>query len=250
MMQVFPGLARGADIGDEIPEDIRELVQIFPGLLYRAALSTRVVIVMDALNQLDAADNAHTLNWLPLGLPRDLRLICSSLEQPALKALRRRADQVLEVECGRLTEEDAATIMDGVLARHHKRFDEAQRQALLGKTAAHSPLYLLMALEELRTLGTYEEITSHIGKLPGTTTELFDWIPERLERGVESQEAFGKALAAAHTSYITIGRGGMTEGELEALCAPDDEEDEFWVLHRMLRPCLMRRGELVDYFHG
>ncbi|MGD9498455.1 MAG: AAA family ATPase, partial [Armatimonadota bacterium] len=152
-------LAQAAGIEDEIPEDIRELVQAFPEFLQRAAGGLearptdgrRVVLTIDALNQLDATDNAHALNWLPRQLPEGVRIICSSLEHPALEALRRRAQQLRELVCAPLTEADAAAIMDGVLARYRKRFDEAQRQALLAKQDAGNPLYLLAALEELRT---------------------------------------------------------------------------------------------------
>jgi len=243
-------LVQATGIEDEIPEDVRELVQAFPEFLQRAAETGRVVLIIDALNQLDATDNAHSLNWLPRELPESVHTVCSSLEPPALEALRRRTQQVREVVCAPLMQADAAAIMDGVLARYHKRFDDAQRQALLAKQDAGNPLYLLAALEELRTLGTYELITRRIEELPGTVAGLFDWILQRLAEGVEGQEAFGEDLVSAYTSYIAIGRGGMTEDELQALCAPVDDEDEFQVLHRMLRPYLMRRGELVDYFHG
>ncbi len=242
-------LAQATGVEDEIPEDIKELVQAFLEFLERAAGGKRVVIVIDALNQLDATDNAHALNWLPRELPEGVRVVCSSLAHAALEALRRRTDQVRETVCGPLTADDAETIVDAALALYHKRFDDAQRSALLSKADAGSPLYLLAALEELRTLGTYELITARIADLPGTVTELFDWILRRLAEGVEGQEAFGEDLVSAYTSYIAIGRGGMAEGELEALCAPVDDEDEFWVLDRMLRPYLMHRGELMDYFH-
>jgi len=269
-------LAQAAGIEDEVPEDIKELVQAFPEFLARAAGvavepgtpsdsdgglearptrgagagARRVVIIIDALNQFDAADNVHTLNWLPRQLPGNVRVIVSSLEHASLDALRRREQQVGEVVCGPLELIDVHRIVRAFLDRYHKTFDWDQRHALLMKTDTTLPLYILVALEELRTLGTYEEITARIEELPGRTTELFDWILRRLEAGVEGQEAFGEGLVSAYTSYIAIGRGGMTEGELEALCEPGDEEDEFWVLHRMLRPYLMQRGELADYFHN
>ena len=265
-------LAQAAGIDEDIPEDVRELASLFPQLLERTAgreltdddggglearptpeedRATRpVVIIIDALNQLDATDNAHALTWLPVALPEGVRIICSSLEHPALDALRRRGDHIRVVACEALTRDDAGAIMDATLARYSKRFDDAQRSALLAKPDAGVPLYLLAALEELRTLGTYELITGRIEQLPGTVTELFDWILRRLERGEEGQEAFGEPLVSTYTASIAVGRGGMTESELAALCAPVDEEDEFWVLHRMLRPYLMSRGELIDYFHG
>ncbi|MGD9496461.1 MAG: DUF4062 domain-containing protein [Armatimonadota bacterium] len=243
-------LAEAAGIEEQIPRKIRELTRAFPRLLQAAARAGRVVLVIDALNQLDAAHNAHALRWLPRTLPEGVRVICSSLEHRALKTLRRRRQQVREAVSGPLTEADAAAIMDGFLARYHKRLAADQRAALLTKADAGNPLYLLAALEELRTLGTYERITARIRELPGTVTELFDWILRRLAEGVEGQEAFGERLVRAYTSYIAIGRGGVLERDLVELCQPVDAEGEFWVLHRMLRPYLMRRGPLVDYFHG
>jgi len=145
---------------------------------------------------------------------------------------------------------DAYRIMRAVLDRYRKRLDWRQRHALLGKRDAGNPLYLLAALEELRTLGTYEEIGARIEALPETVTELFDWVLERLAEGVEGQKAFGPEIVGAHTSCIALGRGGMTESELQSLCAPVDVAGDFWALHRMLRPYLMHRGELVDYSHG
>lgn len=233
-----------------IPEDLRELPRALERLLQMATRWRRVVIVIDALNQLDATGNAHALNWLRWPVPEGVRIICSSLEHPALDALRRDNGQVREVTCGPLTADDSGAIMDAALARYHKRLDGSQRAAMLAKTEARLPLYLLSALEQLRTLGTYELITRRIEELPGTVAGLFDWILQRLEEGVEGQEEFGKALVSTYTAGIAIGRGGMTEGELEALCQPVDDEGEFWMLHRMLRPYLMPRGELIDYFHG
>ncbi|HCU36876.1 MAG TPA: hypothetical protein DGT21_15940 [Armatimonadetes bacterium] len=231
-----------------VPEDRDELADAFRQYL-EAAAERRVVIVVDALDQLDAADGAHTLNWLPVNLPPGVRIVVSSLDHPALGALRGRGRQVRELLCGPLAPGDSGGIVERFLERYNKRLDEEQKGELLAKAGADSPLYLLSALEQLRTLGSYEQITARIRSLPQTVQELLDWILTRLAAGVEGQEAFGEDLVAAYTSYIAIGRGGMTEAELAVLCSEVDTEGEFWVLHRTLRPYLMQRGELVDYSH-
>jgi hypothetical protein len=58
-----------------------------------------------------------------------------------------------------LTEADTLAIIKGCLRRYGKRLSSEQLAALLAKPAGRLPLYVLTALEELRTLGTYEEIT-------------------------------------------------------------------------------------------
>ncbi|MGC9319730.1 MAG: DUF4062 domain-containing protein, partial [Armatimonadota bacterium] len=242
-------LAEAAGAEEDIPEDVRELAQAFPELLEQAAGARRVVIIIDALNQLDATDNAHALNWLPRRLPDGVRVLCSSSDQATLDVLRRRSMQMQEVICSPLDLIDSFRVMRTELEHYHKRLDWQQRHGLLEKEDAGNPLYLLTALAELRTLGTFELITKRIDELPGTVGDLFDWILQRLAEGIEGQEAFSEQLVSAYCSYIAVGRGGVTEDELEALCAPVDRESEFWVLHRLMRPHLMRRGRLIDYSH-
>jgi hypothetical protein len=91
-------LAQGAGLQEEIPQDIGELVPRFSELLKQADRKLRVILVLDALNQLDATDNAHSLYWLPYQLPSNVRVIVSSLDHPALEALRRRRGLVVKRE--------------------------------------------------------------------------------------------------------------------------------------------------------
>ena len=317
------------------------------------ARGKRVVIILDALNQLDPEHNAHSLHWLPQNLPEHVRVIVSCLPHPALDALWRReppppptrweyllyrlryilrgpqrvwrlfratqsdrvvleiaelatrdertqrvkqailrlrmvewflealredglgesvidaqtqvrrrqgdADQgrrdhdgrrVSQTWCDALEPADAVEIAARYLWRYRKRLDDRQRRLLLGKRDAGNPLYLTAALHELRTLGVYEQVTERIRDLPPTAPGLFAWILERLVSGIEGQEPFGERLVAAFTGSIALARGGLTEPELEAVCARHGDEGEFWPLHRALRPYLARRGERVVYYHG
>src|ERR1019366_585905 len=67
---------------DLMPEDIRELIDLFRRLLGEAAARQHVVLVLDAINQFDTTDSAHYMNWLPRELPPNIRIIVSSLEHP------------------------------------------------------------------------------------------------------------------------------------------------------------------------
>lgn len=50
----------------------------------------RLILVLDALNQLDSTNHSHTLDWLPEKLPQNVRLVVSTLEGDVLDALRLR----------------------------------------------------------------------------------------------------------------------------------------------------------------
>jgi WD40 repeat protein len=159
-----------------------------------------------------------------------------------------------EIELKPLTANDGEAIIEQFRKRYHKRFSGEQRTALLAKTEAGTPLYLLTALEELRTLGTYEEITRRITELPSTTNELFAWILERLEnddgfRDVAGRKT-GKELVSRFAALLGASRYGLSQRELFDLLAPGDPQGNVAALLHLLRPYLMRRGQLLDFYHG
>lgn len=253
-------LAVGTGITEEIPDDFDKLREAFTKFLEQAAAQRHVVILLDAINQMDAAHNAHSMRWLPDALPANARIIMTTLPCPALEALRARREPPFEVALRALNESDATAIVDEFLSRYRKSFDAQQRAALLGKSGSRTPLYLLTALEELRTLGTYEEISQRIKELPEETRPLFAWILQRLEQDVGFRDAQGKRvgpdIVRRYASYLAVGRSGMAQSELVELIAPAvdggdaDSQGNVAALQRLLRPYLMQRGELLDFFHG
>ena len=246
---------------EPLPLDIKELITHFQKLLTEAASRQRVILVFDALNQFDATDGAHWLNWLPRELPPGVRIVASVIapadRQPdhqTLSILRTRPGTRME-KLEPLTEADTLAIIEGYLRRYAKRLSPEQLAALLAKPAGGLPLYVLTALEELRTLGTYEEITARIRELPGEARALFGWIlTERLafDPGFRDREGrpCGAALVEKFAACLGVSRHGLSPAELTALLDPGDPLGNVTALLRLLRPYLMRRGELLDFYHG
>jgi catechol 2,3-dioxygenase-like lactoylglutathione lyase family enzyme len=253
-------LAEGAGLPPDVPDEFDKLREALPQLLGRAAETRRVLVVIDAVNQLDAAHGAQSMRWLPEELPAGARFILSALEGPALAALRARRRPPEEVSLRPLAAGDSAQIVAEFLGRYRKTLDGAQREALLSKRDAGLPLYLLAALEELRTLGEYDEITARIRELPEETRPLFHWVLARLEADAGFRDArgarAGPRLVRDYCSLVAAGRAGVAQSELAELCAPADEGGpadalgNVAALERLLRPYLMQRGELLDFFHG
>ena len=265
-------LQAGTGIEGEIPDDFEKLREAFPDFLERAAQAKPVLLLVDAINQLDPDYQAHAMRWFPEALPENARAILTVLEKPgektpALEALRARSTPPDEVCLHALTAEDGEEIVGQFLARYRKSLDDSQQSLLLAKRDAGKPLYLLTALEELRTLGVYEEISDRLRDMPDETQPLFLWILRRLEQdeGFRDKrgELIGPALVRRWGSCLAAGRSGMSERELADLVAsaharrPEDESDprpdevgNVAALERLLRPYLMTRGELLDFFHG
>jgi hypothetical protein len=65
---------------EKIPKDYDKLRQEFPNFLEQAAQQKKLVLVIDAVDQLLDQNHAHSINWLPPNenFPPNLRIITSA----------------------------------------------------------------------------------------------------------------------------------------------------------------------------
>ncbi|MGB8984422.1 MAG: AAA family ATPase, partial [Anaerolineales bacterium] len=246
------------DIAIDIPDDPERLPITFLQFLLQACARKRVVILLDAVNKFDPASYSAVLHWLPKQLPANARIILSAPDYSALMGI-----MAHELQLKPLTKKDSRTIIEQFLARYHKRFALEQYDALQTKTDANIPLYIMVALEELRSLGIYEEITQRIIDLPPTTHELFIWILKRLENDDgfrdKTGQLVGRELVPRFSALLGASRNGLSQSELADLLSPadagtnaliaSDAEGNLAALLRLLRPYLMYRGDLLDFSH-
>lgn len=238
-----------------VADRVQELVDQFREWQAKASAKCRIVLVLDAVNQLDAADGAHALHWIPAVLAPRVRLIVSSNEHPVVDALKRRGASVQWRVLAPLEPQDVEAIGTAYLHRYRKRMEPEQLAELAKKQDSRLPIYILTALEELRTLGTYEEITDRIRELPGESAGLFRWILlQRLSNDpgfVDSSGApVGAVLVNRLASALAASRHGLAATELTEMVDPGDPLGNVAALLRLLRPYLMWRGELLDFYHG
>ena len=256
----------------EIPEQEDELPTTFRTYLTLVPSGQRVLLVIDALNQLEEAHQAHELHWLPEQLPPHVKLVvsCTTPEttgppaqdghalrpDPAAATILAQLGQrrVFALEVHPLSDAERRQIIHDVPSLSAKALDPTQVGLLLANPATTNPLYLLVALEELRGFGSFEQLNARIEGLPQTgdaVTALFVQVIERLE--VE----FGQALTHCVLSRLASARRGLSEGELRELIDVDrrgaasqrDGRDSFFPLLRQLRSYLHSRGGLLDFYH-
>jgi hypothetical protein len=256
-------LIRNAGITAEIPDDPSKLRETFSEILVKACREKRIVIILDAVNQFNHTLLFSDLGWLPDVLPNNARIVLSTLPGPILNDLRKRRNPPREEVLNAITQADGEDIIKTFLYRYRKTMTDEQCLALLAKTDAITPLYLLTALEELRTLGTFEEITNRINQLPPKTQDLFIWILTRLEdddgfREVSGKK-IGKLLIPCFASLMGVSRHGLSQQELIEIITRtsleaenpvvDDIQRNVASLIQLLIPYLMRRGLLIDFYH-
>src|SRR2546429_9901466 len=61
-------------LAEEVPEEAAKLSVTFREFVGKVPVDARVLLVIDALNQLDEADRAQELYWLPAALPPQVKV--------------------------------------------------------------------------------------------------------------------------------------------------------------------------------
>ena len=239
-------LAGRFGFGRELPEETDKLVTTFRGYVASVPAEGRALLAIDAVNQLDETDQAHELHWLPEQLPGHVKVIVSCIagangEDPELEAFGRRKFRRCGI--GPLEQKERRQIIRKVPSLSAKTLDEEQVSLLLSNPATANPLFLLVALEELRGFGSFEQLNARIGHFPregDTVTAVFVQVIERLE------EDFDADLVRTVLTLLASARRGLSEGELQALVADVPGRDDLFPVLRQLRSYLLRPDQEIS----
>lgn len=210
-------LNRQLNLQQEIPEKADALRAAFVNSLHMASAKRRVVLVIDALNQLDQRNRA-ALAWLPERLPENLRVIVSTLDGPALDELTRRGWSKLSIDP--LRPDERGQLIAEFLARYRKALDPDRVRRIEQAEQTGNPLFLRTLLDELRLHGdhwTLDECIDRYLSAPSLDS-LFDRVLERYERDFERERPH---LVRDAMALLWAARRGLSDDELLELLAAD-----------------------------
>ena len=240
-------------VGEE-PDDEHDSAALrreFARLLAAAAATRRVVLVIDALNQLDERDAAQELPWLPSTLPAGVRLIVSTLPGTAQEALDRRGWLEASLAVEGLEPPERRVLIDRYLGQFTKRLPGDLADRIAEAPAASNPLYLRGVLDELRVWGEHESLARRLDELlvAETPGELFALILERYEADYEDRRP---RLVRDAMALIWAARSGLAEQELLDVLGAEGEPlpQAIWAPLRFAAgEMLVERGGLFGFSH-
>jgi hypothetical protein len=276
-------LAGALDIDPPVDErsSSRQVEQAFSELLARAAQTRRVVLLIDALDELEPTPRAEKSAWLPDPWPENARLIATTVPGPVSEALERRSG-VEHVPLGPLPTEEARRMAEALALRRGRPLPPEVIETLVSKQlpggtpAAGVPLWLESAVEELALLdaddvagagrpasgASQEQLDQLLGEvadeLPPDTERLCHWMLKRKEG------LLGPGWVSGFVDLIAASRYGLRESDLAVLLpkvaklfaptAPRQAWDglKFALLRRAFRGRLCQRGAAGrwDFSHG
>ena len=137
----------------EIPDQPDALRMTFANALHMVAARGRLVLVLDALNQIEDRDGAPDLVWLPPVIPANVRLVVSTLPGRPWDDLKKRGWPVLTVEP--LTVPEREELIEKYLKRYAKALSPGPARRIAAAPQTGNGLYLSTLLNELRQFGRY-----------------------------------------------------------------------------------------------
>ena len=155
--RILGELKRAFAISEEIPVQPAALRGALHEWAVKAAGPRRVLLVLDALNQLGEEGGFPQLGWLPAVFPTNfVVLVSSSLPDESLVALRKRGWPELNVPLFAVAEITSAALS------YFQVFGKTPPPDIVAKlestAAARNALYLRAVLDELRQFGKHDEL--------------------------------------------------------------------------------------------
>jgi TPR repeat protein/tetratricopeptide (TPR) repeat protein len=233
----------------EIPDQPDALRQAFANALHMAAEKGRIVLVFDALNQLEDRDQALDLVWLPPEIPADIRLILSTLPGRPLEDLTTRGWPTMQVEP--LKPEERRQLIKNYLAQYTKALPTEYTDQIAGSDQAANPLFLRVLLEELRLYGDHDTLGRKIGEYLSaeTVVDLYQQILENYERDYERERP---GLVRESMSLLWAARRGLSEAELLEMLGTDGRplpRAHWSPLYLRAERALVNRSGLIGFGH-
>jgi nephrocystin-3 len=195
----------------KVPDDPPGLREAFADALRQAATRGRVVLLIDALDQLEDHDGAPDLVWIPAIVPANIRLILSSLTGRPLAEITRRGWS--NYQLAPLTEVEREQLIVEYLGQYRKSLPTSTRRQIAGSSRAANPLFLRVLLEELRLYGEHHTLEQRLRELLAAPDipRLYQLVLARWEQDYERHRP---GLVGDAMTLLWAARRGLSEPEL------------------------------------
>ena len=178
-----------------------------------------IIIFLDSIDQLQATNGAHELHWLPKFLPKNVRIVISVISDVTTclaNARKKFPNNPFFHEISPLPMTTADEIMREYLIRNRRTVTTDQRAVVLQTFEyCQQPLFLKLMLDSALAWKSYTPVT--LSTFPRDVRAMIEKYFDGLER------AHGRVFVSRTLGYLTCGRGGLSELEIEDVLSCDDQ---------------------------
>jgi len=200
---------------------IEDLENAFRELLKKTGEKYNTLIFLDAIDQLSNDGNADQIRWIPINLPKNVKIVFSFLDQSVItSAVKSKISPENIIKLSPMTVDEGASLLDAWLNIAKRNLDGKQKKYILDKFSENGlPLYLKLAFEEARNWRDEGGGNSEIVELPGKIKDIIKRLFERLSAPANH----GSLLVSKVLGYLAASKTGLAEDELLDILALDKE---------------------------
>ena len=199
-----------------IPTDYNELVREFSKRLSFGRPGKKLILFLDALDQLSDTNNARDLAWLPSKLPENVFLIISTLPGKQEEKLKKVLPGKNILELKPMPAEEGEQLLDLWLTNVQRILQPDQKKEVLEKFNQNGlPLYLKLSFEESRKWKSYDEQIKLSADIKGLLYDLY--------KRLSANENHGEIIVSHSLGFLAASKNGLTEDELIDILSQDKE---------------------------
>ncbi|XP_078256221.1 NACHT and WD repeat domain-containing protein 2 [Rhinoraja longicauda] len=221
------------------PQKVHDLRELFVNLLNESSFHRPLVLIFDALEQLSDGEEARKLWWLPIQLPRSVRVILSTLPNKygilqKLRCFIQDDDNYIELPqrdrkiCSQMLKCQLLQVKRKVTSGQQIYVNEALSKCTL-------PMFVNLIYHEVMQWRSHKDVDE---------TSLCGTVHENIEHLFSSLETkCGSRLVSRALGFITMAKAGLSEMELEDLLSLDNH-----VLNEITAKSELRNPLRIPYY--
>ena len=202
-----------------IPKTFKEAQNTFFKMLETFPSDKNLVILLDAVHNVNDDNNGKSLQWIPKQLKENVKLVISTL--PETNGILRELQALVEgeqhfVEVHPLVPAECFGVLQGMLESRGKRLSsEQQRVVQRAFQTCGLPLYIRLLYRDAKEWKSYSDINPN--SIPRSVKEYINSMFDKLEH------SFGKVLVSHSMAYLTASVTGLSDLEMEDILSLDNE---------------------------
>ena len=168
----------------------------------------KLIIVIDAINQIADLNHSKQLNWLPIA-PDNIKFVLSTLEKDeTMEVFKYRKYPIFHLH--ELDTDKRESLICRYLESYGKKLTDMQVKRIVNCEMCRNTLMLRTLLDELISFGIYEKLDEKIDQyLRGNSvSDFYNNVIDRFESD------FGEKLVKDVLGLIAVSRNGLTEEEI------------------------------------
>lgn len=255
----FNGIGDSSDTNGEEPKEKKIGIEKLRERLFELCVeceqaNKRVIIMVDAVDQLASDDNRDNLIFIPERLSENVKFVMTCLPELVVPGY----------ECvtiNPMDDSEKRLVISGILDAHHRQIEDSVVDRMLTLEASSNPLFLSLLIQRLLMMNREDFFAINAKKIDAMKAiserqiEVLQNCPDSLQDMsaallTEAGSRINKKLVQRVAEYFAVSRHGLRREDLAALIGDEWSELDFTHFITYMNESFMRRDDgRFDFSH-